>query len=86
MIYYFSGTGNSKWVAGEIAKRTGDTAQSIPELIRDGPTAVYVGADCSIGLVFPVYAWGVPELVERFCRSVEGGKRRVCIRRLHMRG
>jgi len=29
MIFYFSGTGNSKWVAQEIAKRTDDEVDSI---------------------------------------------------------
>ena len=71
MIYYFSGTGNSKWVAEQIAKRTGDTAQSISSLIADGPIALYVGAGESIGLVFPIYAWGAPTMVEHFCKSIQ---------------
>ena len=29
MIFYFSGTGNSKWIAQEIAEKTGDRAESI---------------------------------------------------------
>ncbi|MEZ4628511.1 MAG: EFR1 family ferrodoxin, partial [Eubacteriales bacterium] len=70
MIYYFSGTGNSKWVAEELARRTDDEAQSIPALTQDGPTVVFAGKDASIGIVFPVYAWGAPGLVERFCRSI----------------
>jgi NAD-dependent dihydropyrimidine dehydrogenase PreA subunit len=70
MIYYFSGTGNSKWVAQELARKTGDTAQSIPAAIADGPAAVYADADSSIGIVFPVYAWGAPTIVENFCKSI----------------
>lgn len=70
MIYYFSGTGNSKWIAEQIAERTGDQAQSIPELTKDGATAVFAGAGSRIGLVFPIYAWGAPLLVEQFCRSI----------------
>lgn len=70
MIYYFSGTGNSKWIAQQIAAQTGDQAVSIPDLEKDGPTAVYIGADSSVGIVFPIYAWGAPLLVERFCRLV----------------
>ena len=72
MIYYFSGTGNSKWVAETIARLTGDDAISIPELIRDGPTAVFA-SECSVGIVFPIYAWGVPEIVERFCKILRLG-------------
>lgn len=71
MIYYFSGTGNSKWAAQELAKKTGDTAQSIPSAIADGPIAVYAGSDSSIGIVFPVYAWGAPTMVEDFCKSIK---------------
>ncbi len=70
MVYYFSGTGNSKWVAQELARRTGDEAQDIAALIKDGPTAVYAGKDARIGVVFPIYAWGVPTIMERFCKSI----------------
>lgn len=70
MIYYFSGTGNSRWIAEQLASLTGDQATSIPELIKDGPTAVYIGADSRVGIVFPIYAWGAPLLVERFCKSL----------------
>ena len=70
MIYYFSGTGNSKWVAEEIARRTGDEAQSIAGLVKGGPTVVYAGKDARIGVVFPIYAWGAPPIVERFCKSI----------------
>lgn len=31
MIFYFSGTGNSKWVAKNIAERIGDKAYDITE-------------------------------------------------------
>ncbi len=70
MIYYFSGTGNSRWVAEELARRTNDEARSISALTQDGPTAVYAAGDSRIGIVFPVYAWGAPKIVERFCRSI----------------
>ena len=32
MIFYFSGTGNSKWVANKIAEKIGDKAYDISEL------------------------------------------------------
>jgi ferredoxin len=70
MIYYFSGTGNSRWIAEEIARRTDDETQSIAALVKDGPTVVYAGKDARIGIVFPIYAWGAPLIVERFCRSI----------------
>ena len=70
MIYYFSGTGNSKWIAQEIARLTGDEVQSIAKLVNDGPTAVFAGDNSRIGVVFPVYAWGAPLIVEQFCRQI----------------
>ena len=75
MIYYFSGTGNSEWVAKGLALRTGDEAINLAALIKDGPTAIRIGAGETVGLVFPVYAWGAPQIVEQFCKfiSLENG-------------
>lgn len=74
MIYYFSGTGNSKWVAEQLAELTGDQAVSIPDLTRDGPTAVAVSRGSVVGIVFPVYAWGAPKIVEQFCKGIGVGE------------
>lgn len=71
MIYYFSGTGNSKWIAQELARLTGDEAQSIAKLLNDGPTTVFAGENAPIGVVFPVYAWGAPLIVEQFCKQIK---------------
>jgi NAD-dependent dihydropyrimidine dehydrogenase PreA subunit/flavodoxin len=67
MIYYFSGTGNSKWVAEQLASKTDDIAvnmitQTVSPSI-DGQT---------IGIVFPIYAWGVPEPVLGFVKELKG--------------
>lgn len=67
MIYYFSGTGNSEWVARQLAEQTGDTARSIPSAQKDGQTAAAPSDGARIGLVFPIYAWGVPGIVRQFC-------------------
>jgi len=65
MIYYFSGTGNSKWVAEQLAAKTGDSAVNMI-LNRDPqPTNEQV-----IGLVFPIHAWGAPEPVLEFTRKL----------------
>ena len=36
MIFYFSGTGNTKWVASQIADAIGEELLYIPDLIRKG--------------------------------------------------
>jgi len=70
MIYYFSGTGNSEWVAKGLAQRTGDTAVNLAALVKDGPAETRIGAGETIGLVFPVYSWGAPQIVEEFCKTI----------------
>ncbi|MCQ2258926.1 MAG: EFR1 family ferrodoxin [Bacteroidaceae bacterium] len=60
MIYYFSGTGNSKFVAEHLASSLNDQCFDIT---KDGIPAA---SDNTIGFVFPVYAWGLPNVVESF--------------------
>jgi quercetin dioxygenase-like cupin family protein/ferredoxin len=70
MIYYFSGTGNSQWVAEQIALRTKDKALYIPLVMRDLQTDINVGPNEVIGIVFPIYAWAPPEIVMQFLQHV----------------
>lgn len=60
MIYYFSATGNSKYVAERIAEASGDEALSIQGC--DG----HLSQSDVIGFVTPTYAWGLPDIVKRF--------------------
>lgn len=65
-IYWFSGTGNSRWLAGQLASLLGDCrllpiTRAIKSPIQ--PTPI-------IGLVFPVYASGPPKIVADFARQV----------------
>lgn len=65
MIIYFSGTGNSRYVAEALAKQLNERCISIEQTTPS--LAVQPGE--SIGLVFPVYAWGVPHIFETFIRQ-----------------
>lgn len=62
MILYFSGTGNSKHVAETLAELLGERLLSMestcpmPAMTEDEP----------LGIVFPVYAWGLPKIVEDY--------------------
>lgn len=67
MIYYFSGTGNSKWAAEQLALKTKDTAANMMKI--SAPPAADGG---TIGLVFPIYAWGAPEPVLSFIKKLQG--------------
>lgn len=64
MIFYFSGTGNSKWAAKQIAALTGDQARDITQ----SSSTPEIQNETQIGLVFPIYAWGVPEPMLDFAK------------------
>ncbi len=67
MIFYFSGTGNSKWVAEKIAHLIDDTAYDISKLTQTPDIR-----RCSqLGFVFPIYAWGAPEPMLTFLRTLD---------------
>ena len=62
MIFYFSGTGNSQWVAKQLASQLGDTL--IPMADEEALNEVYACAKGErVGFVFPVYAWSPPKVV-----------------------
>ena len=59
MILYYSGTGNSKFVARSLANLTGEEACFIPKC---DPLKLTFSGDFLI-FCFPVYSWGVPPFV-----------------------
>ena len=67
-IFYFTGTGNSLAVAKNIGSELGDTELvSIPAVIKGD-----IIADTPvIGLVFPVYIWGMPNMVVDFVNKLK---------------
>ena len=62
MILYFSGTGNCKYVAEQIAAAVGDTAVSVED--SDGKIAIKKGE--IFGMVFPTHFWEVPDIMRAF--------------------
>ena len=73
MILYFSGTGNSLYAARRLAELTGDDVRPLLSL-RETP--LEKGAE-AVGIVFPVYAWGMPRIVERVLRKAAAAVARV---------
>ena len=65
MILYFSGTGNSAYIAKRIAKETGDPVFSINDSIRQGKVFSDRNQTRLI-FVLPTYAWRIPRVVERW--------------------
>lgn len=66
MIYYFSGTGNSREVACQLAAATRDSMTDITS-----PQAVIEENLLRIGFVFPVYAWGIPVVMKKFIQQMK---------------
>jgi hypothetical protein len=74
-LYYFSGTGNSLRVARDLAEALGDTdVVAIPQAIHH-PALPPVDR---VGFVFPVYAWGLPLIVARFCQQFQAPASTYC--------
>ena len=71
MILYFSGTGNSLWVAGRLSQALG---QAKPVSVADELRRHAGDAVCEYGLrqdeplilVFPVHSWGLAAMMLRF--------------------
>lgn len=68
MIFYFTGTGNSYAVAKRIANLQGESLYSIAKELdhNTGPISYEVRDGEKLGFVYPVYAWGPPEIVLEF--------------------
>ena len=63
MIFYFSGVGNSAWVARQLAQHIGDTTVPIVEYADQ---AIDLLPNECIGFVFPVYSWAPPKIMLDF--------------------
>ena len=62
MVLYFSGTGNSRYVAQRIAVALGDELLSMNDHIKEGEPSP-VASDERLVIVTPTYAWRIPRIV-----------------------
>lgn len=71
MILFFSGTGNSAYVARQLGEALADT--DIVDLRGAALLSAKVGSEANdrVVWVFPVYSWGVPPVMVDFIRHVE---------------
>lgn len=67
-IHYYTGTGNSLWVARRVADALGGA--DVLHLCAQKGSAMGNAPEAT-GLVFPVHIWGVPGAVLRFVRSLK---------------
>lgn len=70
MILYFSGTGNSRYVAEQLGEQLGESLRPLTPAMR-GATIVFDGPDENIIWVFPVYSWGVPPYVLSLIAAID---------------
>jgi len=66
MIFYFTATGNSKFIAERIAAATGDQITNIADCVDSGHFSFDLTGDVSLGFVVPVYYYGTPMIVSEF--------------------
>ena len=70
MILYFSGTGNSKYVAKRIADALGDEILNLNDRIKSGDTSPVETGERVI-IVTPTYAWRIPRVVRDWILKTE---------------
>jgi ferredoxin len=73
VIFYFSGTGNSLYIAKNIAEHAGEKLISISdEMNKKCDCYKYaLNRDEVIGFVYPVYAWAPPKIVLQFIEKLK---------------
>lgn len=74
MIYYFSGTGNTRWLANTLAAALHTEAVDICTSGIDGfafsELRLPDDPDEPIGFAFPIHGWQPPMIMRRFVRSL----------------
>ena len=70
MILYFSGTGNSKYVAQRIADALGDEIVNLNDRIKSSDTSPVETGERLI-VVTPTYAWRIPRVVRDWLLKTE---------------
>lgn len=77
MVIYFSGTGNSEYVAKRIAAGTGDKCENLFSRIRSNDCHP-LDSSSPFVLVCPTYAWRIPRILEDLLEKTElSGNRRL---------
>lgn len=67
-IFHFTGTGNAYSIAKSLAASLGD-ADLVP--MAKALQSPDIGEAARIGLIFPVYGWGMPRMAAEFARNLK---------------
>ena len=68
MIFYFTGTGNTRWAAQQLAEATHDELRFIPDELRKGVLRFTMKEGERLGFCFPTHGWQPPRIVREFIR------------------
>lgn len=71
MIFYFSGTGNSRWAAELLGNSLKDRVIPISESFASGRFSYNLDEGEALGFVFPTYSWGPPPVMEEFVKRLD---------------
>lgn len=73
MIFYFSGTGNSLYVAKNIGEHTKEKLVPIAAAINNKAESYEYKLEDGeiIGFVYPIYAWAPPKMVIQFIKKMK---------------
>lgn len=70
MILYFSGTGNSRYIANRISERTNQDLICLNDRIKaENFSDIETGEN--VVLATPTYAWRIPTVVSDFLKKVK---------------
>ena len=71
MIFYFTGTGNSLYVAQKIQEKVGGKLIDMTLSLNEEKFNYKVEKGEKVGIVFPVYYWSLPTIVSEFIKKLK---------------
>ena len=71
MIFYFTGTGNTRWIAQQLAEAIGERLLFIPDEIKQDVMSYELEDGERLGFCFPTHGWQPPRIVREFIRKVQ---------------
>ena len=71
MIFYFSGTGNTRWIAQQLAEATGEELRFIPDEMKRDVMRYELKDGERLGFCFPTHGWQPPRIVREFIRKAQ---------------
>ncbi|MCR4765229.1 MAG: EFR1 family ferrodoxin, partial [Bacteroidaceae bacterium] len=69
MIFYFSGTGNTRWAATQLAQAINEQLLFIPDEIK-GNCRYVLKQNERLGFCFPTHGWMPPTIVRNFINKL----------------